>query len=107
MALESSITKRILGYLNRIEGCIAEKIHGNAFTKSGTADINACYKGKCIKIEVKTSDHGNKTSKLQERYLRNWAKAGAICVVAYSLREVEDAIYLIDTEESNELYEKH
>ena len=87
MALESQIVDRILRYLNALEGCVAEKVHGNAF-QFGRPDINGCWNSICFRIEVKTPDHGNKPSKAQELNLKKWARAGAVCFVAYSLNDV-------------------
>lgn len=89
--LESTIQSNIINYLKRLPGCDAENVHGNAF-QVGRPDINACYKGRLIRIEVKTPDHGNKPSEIQKENLRRWAKAGAICFVAYSLDEVKAVI---------------
>lgn len=88
MPLESTITNNIIKYINSLEGGIAEKVMGNAF-QAGRPDINACYKGHCIRIEVKTPDHGNKPSKAQELDIKKWKRAGATAFVAYSLEEVK------------------
>lgn len=93
MALESQIVDRILKYLNeKVEGCIAEKVHGNAL-QFGRPDINGCWKGRSFRIEVKTPDHGNKPTKAQELNLKRWEKAGALCFVAYSLDDVKEQIF--------------
>jgi hypothetical protein len=92
LALESQITNRILKYLNGLEDCVAEKVMGNAF-QFGRPDINACWKGRSVRIEVKTPDHGNKPSKAQELNLRLWDKAGALAFVAYSLEDVKERIF--------------
>lgn len=86
--LEKTIQANIIDYLNRIPGCIAENVHGSKY-QVGRPDINACYNGRLIRIEVKTPDHGNTPSELQKENLRKWAKAGAICFVAYSIEEVK------------------
>lgn len=91
MPLESQITNNIIKYINSLEGGIAEKVMGNAF-QFGRPDINACYKGRCIRIEVKTPDHGNKPSKAQELDIKKWKRAGAIAFVAYSVQEVKEVI---------------
>lgn len=89
--LEKTIQNNIIGYLQKLPMCTAENVHGNAF-QVGRPDINACYKGRLIRIEVKTPDHGNTPSELQKENLRKWAKAGAVCFVAYSLKEVKQVI---------------
>lgn len=91
MAREVSIVDRVLNYINNMPDGVAEKVQGTALS-SGKADINACIGGKCIRLEVKTSDHGNKASKKQKINLRRWSAAGAICGVVYSLEEVKELL---------------
>lgn len=91
LPLESQIVNRILKYLNSLDNCVAEKVHGNAF-QFGRPDVNGCINGKSFRIEVKTPDHGNKPSKAQELNLALWEKAGALCFVAYSLDDVKERI---------------
>ena len=88
---ESVIVKDILNYLNKLPNCVAEKVMGTA-TSSGKADINGCYRGKALKIEVKTPDNNNKPSKKQLANLLRWANSGAICLVVYSLEDVKEVI---------------
>lgn len=88
MARENSIVGRILDYINGLPNATAEKVQGTALS-SGKADINACINGRCIRLEVKTADHGNKASKKQKLNLKRWAAAGAVCGVVYSLDEVK------------------
>ena len=91
MPLEKAITNSILNYLNSLPGCIAEKVQGNAVS-SGRADINGCYKGQSFRIEVKTPDHRNTSSKKQELNLIKWERAGALIIVTYSLEFVKRVI---------------
>ena len=86
MPLETSITGSIIAYIKKIGGQ-AEKVKGDS-SSSGRPDINACYKGRCIRIEVKTPDHRNKPSRKQEVNLKRWTHAGAICMSAYSKKAV-------------------
>lgn len=88
---ESIIVNNILNYLNSLPECVAEKLQGSA-ASSGKADINACYKGRSLRIEVKTPDHGNKASKRQIANLKRWEAAGAIAFVAYSVEDVKEKI---------------
>ena len=92
MAIETTITNKILNYLNNLPNCIAEKVLGGSIGKKGKSDINGCWQGRALKIEVKTADHGNNTSLAQEIYLEKWASAGALCIVAYSLEDVKRII---------------
>ena len=91
MPREEAIVAAIIKYINSLDGGVAEKVQGTSMS-SGKADNNACYKGKSIRIEVKTPDHGNKASEKQKLNLKRWEKAGAICLVAYDLEAVKTAI---------------
>lgn len=97
MPREEVITKKIITYINKLDQGVAEKVQGTALN-SGKADINACYKGHSIRIEVKTPDHGNIASEKQNLNLRRWEKAGAYTLVAYSLEDVKQLL-----EEINEI----
>lgn len=94
MARECSIVDGIMKYLNSLPYCVAEKVVGNSNQK-GRADINACYKGRCIRIEVKTADNGNKASEIQKVNLMKWNNAGAAVCVAYSVDDVKKLVWHI------------
>lgn len=98
---ETSLQSKVLEYLNSIPHCIAENVSGNA-SQSGRADINACYKGRCLKIELKDSETGYKPTKQQILYLKKWAIAGAKTGVCYSVEDVK-----ILLEEIDEVQRKH
>ncbi len=95
MSRENVIVAEILSYLNKLPICVAEKVQGTALS-SGKADINACYRGHTLRIEVKTPDNGNTASKKQNMNLRRWKAAGAYCCVAYNLETVKNLIAQID-----------
>lgn len=95
MPFEKSITNSIIKYLNSLPDCRAEKVQGGA-TASGRADINACYRGRTIRIEVKTPDHKNRTSEKQKHNLDKWAKAGAVVMTMYNLDAVKAALWYIN-----------
>lgn len=95
MPLEKSITNSILAYLNSLPNCRAEKVQGGA-AASGRADINACYRGRALRIEVKTPDYKNRASEKQKHNLDKWLKAGAVVMIVYSLDAVKMAINYLD-----------
>ena len=95
MPREQTIVNAILKYLNNLPYCVAEKVQGTALS-SGKADINGCYKGHSLRIEVKTADNGNKASKKQLVNLKRWQAAGAFCCIAYTVNDVVELIRLID-----------
>lgn len=92
---ENSLQTKIIEYLNSLPDCIAENVSGNA-AQSGRADINACYKGCCLKIELKDPETGYKPSAQQLLYLKKWEKAGAIVGVCYSVENVKELLRSID-----------
>lgn len=86
--LESSIVKKILTWLNQQPGIKAEKTHGGMYGKAGKPDITGCMNGRRFEFEVKRP--GGKPTKLQLKELREWAEAGAITGVVYSLDDVKE-----------------
>ena len=92
---EGSLQSKVLDYLNSLPKCRAENVSGNA-SQSGRADINACYKGRCLKIELKDPQTGYKPTQQQLLYLKKWAAAGAKTGVCYSLEEVKLLLEEID-----------
>lgn len=91
MAIEATITASILKYLNSLPNCVAEKVFGNA-QQIGRPDINGCWNGRCFRLEVKSPDHGNQPTKIQELNLKTWSRAGAYCFTVYSLEDVKAII---------------
>lgn len=88
---ETSLQTTVLNYLNGLPNCMAENVSGNA-SQSGRADINVCYKGHCIKIELKDPDTGYEPTKHQLLYLKKWELAGALVGVCYSLQDVKNLL---------------
>lgn len=95
MAFEVSITRSIVAYLNGLPGGRAEKLKGSS-SGSGKADVNACYRGRSLRIEVKTPDDRNTASKKQEHNLEKWERAGAVVMVVYSKKAVMKFLKLLD-----------
>lgn len=91
---ETTITNKILKYLNSLPNCKAEKRHGSIYSEIGAPDVSACYKGRRIEIEVKVP--GKEPEKIQEVRLRQWKNAGAYTMCATSLGDVIHAIGIID-----------
>lgn len=102
MALEKTITNSILMYLNKCGFGVSEKVQGSA-SCSGKPDINACYKGRSLRIEVKTQDHGNTPSEKQLLNLERWYRAGAIVMVAYNLPAVKELLHMVETKKELEI----
>lgn len=88
MPHESSLQSDALAYLNSLPQCVAENVSGNS-SQSGRPDINGCFRGRSFKIELKVLDRGNTPTKKQLFDLLRWQKAGAIVMVAYTLKDVK------------------
>lgn len=76
----------------RNSGRIARGARGIFFAKDplavkGVADIIACWKGRAIAIEVKSST--GKVRPEQVEWLRDWEKNGGLAMVARSVGAVE------------------
>lgn len=85
MGRESSLQDSVLSYLNKLPGCMAENVSGNA-NQSGRPDITGCYHGQMFKLELKSPDDGNTTTLKQDIELRRWATAGCVVGVVYSMK---------------------
>lgn len=59
---------------------------------TGVSDITACVKGRFVEIELK-SVHGNQTEQ-QRREQRRVERAGGTYVLAYTMRDVFNALEL-------------
>ena len=93
---ETNIQTAVLKYLNSLPECIAENVSGNS-RQSGRADINGCYKGRCLKIELKDpNDENYKATQQQKLYLKKWKLAGALVGVCYSVDDVKKLLRKAD-----------
>lgn len=89
--LEKNIQAGIIKYINSLPGGVAENVKGVS-GQAGRPDINACYRGRMLRIEVKSPEHGNVPTPLQIKNLKTWGKAGAIAIVAYSVEDVKNLL---------------
>lgn len=83
---EKTIENQIKRYLDSI-GAWHIKTHGNMFSRAGTPDIIACFRGKFIAIEVKKP--GGVVSELQKAHIKLIRMAGGIAFVATSVEETK------------------
>lgn len=93
MGFESSFQSSVLDYLNKLPGCKAENVSGNA-SQSGRPDINGCFRGRMFKLELKTPDHKYQPSKKQKLELRRWKNAGCVVGVIYNMDMVRELFSL-------------
>jgi Holliday junction resolvase len=76
-------------------GAFVFKVHGSGMMKAGLPDLIVCHHGEYIGVEVKMP--GNKPSKVQEHVHRQIKAAGGRVIVAYSVQDVLDALFLPNT----------
>lgn len=70
---------------------------GDAST-SGEPDIDVCYKGRTIKLEVKRPGGAGPTN-LQKAVLAQWREAGAVATTVRSVDAVREIIKTLDSGE--------
>lgn len=73
---ESEIVLDGINYLRSLPQGYARKVHGGAMGNAGEPDVDACVRGRAVKLEAKAGS--NKPSKIQAAALRRWAAAGAL-----------------------------
>lgn len=94
--MEKSIVTGILKFLNSLPVCHARKVAGTD-NQAGEPDIDACYHGQTLKLEVKRpKPFGNDGTKLQLATLEKWKAAGAIAGIVRSVDDVKAIIQELD-----------
>lgn len=76
---ESKIKEEVLRYLSSTYPGYWMKNHGNLFQKGGRPDIEGCYKGIFVAIELK-KDSKEGADPRQEYWLKQIAEAGGIAL---------------------------
>ena len=79
-------------YLKTLEGGSFDVNTTGMYGSRGTADIIGVLKGCFVAIEVKQPK--GKPTPLQQNWLDNKKKCGAVCFVAHSVEEVEEVLRL-------------
>ena len=87
--LESTLSKRVVKYLNSLPGCYAEKRPAQQGRK-GRVDITGCINGRRIELEGKTGN--KKPTPKQQYWLDKWASVGAITGVYRSIDDVKEIL---------------
>lgn len=80
--------------LIRTRGGWCVKIHGGPYQDAGTPDILACYKGRFVAIEVKTSRGVVRPE--QRAAQRAITGSGGYALITHLVGEVADALDAID-----------
>lgn len=73
---EGEIVLEGINHLRSLPQSYAKKVHGGAMGNAGEPDVDACVRGRAVKLEAKAGS--NKPSKIQQAALRRWEKAGAL-----------------------------
>lgn len=84
---ESTIVDELLGWLLVQHKVYARKVHQTAVTGSGEPDLDICWHGRAVKIEVKRP--GQKPTPAQRRRMMVWRDAGALVDWVTSLDELK------------------
>lgn len=71
---ENEIVRDGIGYLRSVG--YARKVHGGAMGNIGEPDVDACVRGRTVKLEAKAGS--NKPKAVQLAALNRWAKVGAL-----------------------------
>lgn len=86
---ESTIVDKIIKQLRAMPDAYARKNHGSQYGNAGEPDIDACVRGRAVKIEVKRPGNVSNVTALQRVALDRWAASGAVVGVATSWADVE------------------
>jgi hypothetical protein len=84
---EGEITADCLTWLNSQPRTKARKVHQGAMTGGGEPDIDACARGRAVKIEVKRP--GQVPTGRQLRRMEEWQRAGALVGWVTSLADLQ------------------
>lgn len=88
---EADINADVINHIRSLPLGHARKVHGSTHTQLGEPDIDACVRGRAVKIEGKTGN--NKPTAVQRLAMQRWHAAGAL--VGW-FRGVQDARDLLD-----------
>jgi rubredoxin len=92
---ESQLVTQVLTWLRGLDESHAHKIHGSRYSDAGEPDIDACIRGRAVKIELKMP--GNKPTPVQMASMRRWEAAGAYVFWSTSLEDVQRNISMMGT----------
>jgi len=114
---EKQIVQDIVGFLNGLERCRAVKNHGSVYSVAGRPDIDACFRGRHLALEVKRPGArpalpkgeamridnalhrawiSKGATRKQVHELERWRKAGALADVVTSVEEVRTMIEALE-----------
>jgi hypothetical protein len=80
--------------INGIEGARAVKVHASQMGNGGEPDVDACVRGRSVKVEVKQP--GKVPTPRQMAVLRKWERAGALAGWVTSVEELDALLAHLD-----------
>src|ERR1044071_6193135 len=92
---EAALVKAIREKM-QARGGFVHKTHGDPRTRKGVPDLEGCYRGYYLGIEVKLPGKEGNLTELQAATLRNIKKAGGIARMVTTWAEVEAILIAID-----------
>lgn len=91
---EADIVEDVLTYLRGLPGSYARKVHGGAYGNKGEPDIDACVRGRAVKLEAKRP--GEKPDPAQSGAMKRWSMAGALVGWFIDLAQVKQLLDHVD-----------
>jgi hypothetical protein len=73
---EADVVGDVINYIRSLPLGHARKIHGDAHTQIGEPDVDACVRGRSVKLEGKT--RRDRPTATQMQAMKRWRKAGAL-----------------------------
>lgn len=91
---EADIVSDVINYIRSLPLGHARKVHGDAYTQVGEPDVDACVRGRSVKLEGKT-DRSRPTA-VQAQAMKRWRAAGALVGWFRSRADVEALLEHLD-----------
>lgn len=91
---EAKLVRAAIQRINDEPGGFARKVHQTAVTGGGEPDVDACVRGRALKLEGKRP--GQRPTGAQTARMRRWAAAGALVGWFTSVEHVEQLLRRVD-----------
>lgn len=102
MKQEAKFSRKVVDYLEA-KGAVVNVNTANIYDRVGRSDIEACYRGYFIALELKTGNYA--PDPLQIRYLQEVRQAGGYgLLLRDTLDDLEDLLLYLDNMESAVYY---
>lgn len=102
MTLESDFSKKVVSFLESV-GAVVNVNTATIFDRVGRSDLEACYRGYYIALELKTGNY--QPEPLQISYLQKIRDAGGYALLLRdNLNDVQDLIWHLHDLENGRVY---